>query len=148
MIKSISINKKKRFKAPKHYNSFENKFIEWIVDTPPSKFKGFLSFNEYHDIVNDIRLTKDGSAKIVDANNELFRGIQNKQKNKLDEFSYSTYIPILRTLKRVSSSKCLLRNRTYRDYFSELNIEKWDDLSKEAQLLAEKIYRFIKNNNQ
>ncbi len=116
---------KKRFykrKSDSVIREGENESIKYIPFS--EQFYNNLSFNEYAEIIKDVGFTKGRADKIVTPHNKLRDRILKKEQDRLKNISYSTYIPTMRSLKKIPPDKDLIEERLFNDYFYELEYPK------------------------
>ncbi len=105
-------------------NNINNKLIKIFKDKVFNNLilNNEISFNKYFEILNDFNFVIGGD--ITDAitkYNSNYEKFKSEKIEQLINISYSTYIPILRSLKKIQcSNDNPLTLRTISDYFKEL----------------------------
>jgi AAA15 family ATPase/GTPase len=103
-------------------------------------YNGKLSYNEYTRIIQEFDFRKggidSGKLKAHNTNRDIFVNTRNK---KLKDISHSFYIPVLRSLKKITNEGTPLKSRTLYDYFESLTFSKLNVFT------GEDLYKIIKN---
>jgi len=108
----------------------------------PDSINSYYSFNKYSELFKDFTFRQDGPVDVLKHHNDYFDKFYERRKNELENFSYSTYIPVLRTLRKFPGNiDEPIKTRIYEDYFKriskDVNIFTGEDLYNEIRDLRD-----------
>lgn len=119
----------------KHVNEFKDLIHDKI-------YKGKLSFNEYANVIREFSYKKSGiESEKLKTHNAKHDNLIKTKKEELQNITYSVFIPVLRSLKKILKEKTPLKSRIFYDYFEKL------DFNKLNVFTGEELYNTIKKAN-
>lgn len=112
---------------------------DFYMDTHKNSIDNQITYNSYSTLINKFNFRKDGTiTPTLKRHNDKYDAFIQRKISELKDVTFSTYIPILRSLKKIGDSILPLKDRVKKDYYNNFELDKLNVFT------GEELFKIIK----